>query len=48
MAVVGIPRLLFEGSREPDLLERRIRGFATLVNMRLDDLELLLARVPRP
>jgi predicted nucleic acid-binding protein len=48
VAVVGVPRLLFEGSREPDLLERRIRGFATLVSMRLDDLELLLARVPRP
>jgi predicted nucleic acid-binding protein len=48
IVVVGVPGLLFEGSREPDLLERGIRGFATLVNMRLDDLELLLTRVPRP
>jgi len=48
VTVVGVPGLLFAGTRQPDLLERRIRAFATLVNMRLDDLERLLARVPRP
>lgn len=48
VTVVGMPGLLFAGTREPDLLERRVRGFANLVNMRLDDLERLLARVERP
>lgn len=46
--VVGVPSLLVGGTHDRDLLERRVRGFATLVNMRLDDLERLLARIARP
>lgn len=44
VAVVGVPTLLVEGTRDADLLERRVRGFASLVNMRLDDLDRLLSR----
>lgn len=44
---VGLVELLFQGTSDPALLERRIRTFAELVYMRPEDRESLLERIPR-
>lgn len=47
LRVVGFRQLLFEGTAEPDRLEERIRTFATLTQMRLRELDQLLAEIQR-
>ncbi len=44
---VGLVELLFQGTPDPALLERRVRTFAELVYMRPEDRESLLRRIPR-
>jgi predicted nucleic acid-binding protein len=43
----GLVELLFQGTPDPALLERRVRAFAELVYMRPEDRESLLRRIPR-
>lgn len=45
--LVDTVELLFAGTADQTLLERRIRGFARLSEMRLADVEALLARTER-
>jgi predicted nucleic acid-binding protein len=42
VATVHLVEILFGGTRDPDALERRIRHFARLTNMTMDDLDALL------
>lgn len=44
-ATVHLVELLFEGSPDPDALERRIRHFARLTNLTMDDLDALLTLI---
>lgn len=44
-ATVHMVELLFEGTRDPDQLSRRVRHFATLTNMTTQDLDTLLTRI---
>ena len=47
LQVVGFRQLLFEGTPEPDRLEERIRTLAVLTQMRMSDLDRLLAEIER-
>ncbi len=42
VATVHLVEILFAGTPDPDLLERRIRAFARLTNMTMTDLDVLL------
>lgn len=42
VATVHMVEILFAGTPDPDLLERRIRAFARLTNMSMTDLDVLL------
>lgn len=45
VATVHLVEILFGGTRDPDALERRIRHFARLTNLTMDDLDALLTLI---
>jgi len=48
VATVHLVELLFEGTAEAGELERRVRHFARLTNMTMDDLDALLTLIEEP
>jgi predicted nucleic acid-binding protein len=47
LQVVGFRQLLFEGTRDLDQLETRLRSLANLTQMRMSDLDQLIAEIDR-
>jgi len=45
IATVHLVEILFGGTRDPDALERRVRHFARLTNLAMDDLDTLLSLI---
>jgi hypothetical protein len=47
LATIHLVELLFAGTLDARLLERRVRGFARMTNLTMDDLDELLSLIPR-